>query len=146
MSLTSQLNALVTRIAEEIKNKVNLTDPRLTDNRTPTDGTVSYAKVSNTLKSRGSVSSMVDLSTNGIGAIILSSNTSFGFTGFQINKSYLLIITTNGFTPSWATAARHIPVEGNANFSSSGVYYVCLTCIDATPGSEKLLTTIMKGS
>jgi hypothetical protein len=121
-------------------------DSRLTNTRTPTDLTVDYAKVANNLKQKATVTSSVDLSANGIGAITLAANTSFTFTNFQLNKTYLLIITANGFTPSWAAAAKHVAVEGNGVFATTGVYYVSLTCIDATAGSEKLLTTIMKGA
>ncbi|MDP3683536.1 MAG: hypothetical protein Q8S01_06345 [Ignavibacteria bacterium] len=113
---------------------------------TPNDGAITYPKVANSLKSRATVTASVDLSANGIGAITLSANTAFSFSGFELNKSYLLIITANGFTPSWSAAAKHIPVTGNEAFGTSGVYYVNLTCIDATGASEKLLTTIMKGA
>lgn len=113
---------------------------------TPGNNTVSYSKVADSLKTRGTVTASVDLSAKGIGAITLSSNTAFTFSGFELNKSYLLIITANGFTPSWSAAAKHVAVEGNAAFATSGVFYVNLVCIDATGGSEKLLTTIMKGA
>ncbi|HCY41781.1 MAG TPA: hypothetical protein DHV48_10560 [Prolixibacteraceae bacterium] len=113
---------------------------------TPSDGSVSYAKVANTLKTRGTATSTIDLSANGIGAITLTGNTSFTFTGFELNKSYLLIVTANGFTPSFAAAAKHVLIEGNAALGTSGVFYINLLCIDATSGSEKLLTTIMKGA
>ena len=121
-------------------------DPKLTDNRTPADLSVTYGKLANALKSKTTASSTIDLSANSIGQVTLSGNISFTFTGFELNKSYLLIITPNGFTPSWAAAAKHVAVEGNATFATSGVFYVNLLCIDATSGSEKLLTTIMKGA
>jgi len=110
------------------------------------DGSVNYAKVANSLKTRATVTASVDLSVNGIGAITLTGNTAFSFSGFELNKSFLLIITPNGFTPSWAAAAKHVAVEGNATFGTSGVFYVNMLCIDATSGSEKLLTTVMKGA
>jgi hypothetical protein len=110
------------------------------------DASVSYAKVAAALTQKNTVTSSVDLSANGIGAITLSANTAFTFSGFQLNRSYLLVITANGFTPSWAVGARHIPVTGNESFGTTGVFYVNLTCIDATSGSEKLLTMIMKGA
>jgi hypothetical protein len=121
-------------------------DSRLTDARKPTDSSVTYGKVADALKTFATVTSSIDLSANGGGMITLTANTAFSFTGFELNKSYLLIITANGFTPSWANAAKHIPVTGNEAFATSGVFYVNLTCIDATSGSEKLLTTIMKGA
>lgn len=145
MSLASQISALATRIGQEMKLKVASSDSRLTDSRTPTDNSVNYAKVAAGLKAKTTVTSTVDLSGAGIGAITLSANTAFAFTGFELNKSYLLIITVNGFTPSWAAAAKHVAVSGNSAFATSGVFYVSLTCIDVTTGSEKLLTTIMKG-
>jgi len=121
-------------------------DSRLSDTRTPTDTSVTYTKVANALKTAATVTSTVDLSANGIGNITLSANTAFTFTGYELNKTYMLVITANGFTPSWAVGARHIPVTGNESFGTTGVYYVSLTCIDATASSEKLLTVIMKGS
>lgn len=125
---------------------VSPADPKLTDNRTPADLSVTYGKVANALKSKTTASSTIDLSANGIGAVTLSGNTSFTFTGFELNKSYLLIVTANGFTPSFSNGAKHVLVEGNASFGTSGVFYINLLCIDATSGSEKLLTTIMKGA
>ena len=121
-------------------------DGRLSDQRIPTNDSVDYSKVSSNLKARASVTSSVNLSVAGIGARTLTANTAFSFSGFELNKSYLLIITANGYTPSWANGARHVPVEGNATFGNSGVFYVSLTCIDATLGAEKLLTMIMKGA
>lgn len=113
---------------------------------TPNDGAITYAKVASNLKAKSTVTASVDLSANGIGAITLSANTAFSFSNFEMNKSFLLIITANGFTPSWSAAAKHVPVEGNSTLGTSGVFYVNLTCIDAINGSEKLLTTIMKGA
>jgi hypothetical protein len=121
-------------------------DSRLSDQRTPTDASVAYAKVAAGLKNAATVTGTVDLSAAAIGRITLTANTAFSFTGFELNKTYLLVITANGYTPSWASAAKHVPVDGNASFATSGVYYVSLTCIDATAGSEKLLTMIMKGA
>ncbi|HNX11616.1 MAG TPA: hypothetical protein PKH68_01380 [Paludibacteraceae bacterium] len=112
---------------------------------TLTDNSVTYAKIAAALKQKNAVTASVDLSANGIGEITLSTNTAFSFSNFELNKTYLLKITANGYTPSWSAAAKHVPVEGNATFGTSGVFYVSLTCIDATAGSEKLLTLIMKG-
>ena len=146
MSLAVRIAALATRIGQEMKLKVSTSDPRLSDVRTPSDASVAYAKVAATLKQKNTVTSSIDLSANGIGQITLTANTAFTFSGFELNKSYLLIITANGFTPSWAVGAKHVPVTGNEAFGTSGVFYVNLTCIDATSGNEKLVTMIMKGA
>jgi hypothetical protein len=146
MSLALRIAALATRIGQEMKLKVSTSDSRLSDLRTPTDTSVTYAKVATALKQKSTVTSSVDLSANGIGAITLAANTAFTFTNFQLNRSYLLVITSNGFTPSWAAGTRHVPVSGNESFGTTGVFYVNLTCIDSTSGSEKLLTMIMKGA
>lgn len=122
-----------------------ISDARFSDNRIPTDVSVSYAKVASALKAKAMVTSSINLSQAGIGAITLTANTAFSFSGYELNKSFLLIVTANGFTPSFATAARHVAVEGNATLGTSGVFYINLLCIDATAGSEKLLTTIAKG-
>jgi len=146
MSYAAQISALATRIGQEVKTKVSTSDARLSDSRTPTDSSVSYGKLANSLKTKVAVTASIDLLAAGIGEITLSANTAFAFTGFELNKTYLLIITANGFTPSWAAGAKHIPVSGNASLGTSGVFYIGLTCIDATSGNEKLLTTIMKGA
>lgn len=122
-----------------------LTDARFTDNRTPTDSSVGYTKVATPLKAKSVVTGSVNLAASGIGTITLTANTAFSFSNYELNKSFLLIVTANGFTPSFATAARHVAVEGNATLGTSGVFYINLLCIDATAGSEKLLTTIAKG-
>ena len=108
------------------------------------DNTFTYAKIYSDLKSKATVTANIDLSANGQGEITLSGNTAFAFTGYQLNKSYLLNIVTNGYTPSWANTAKHRAVEGNAPFGNSGTYIVLVTCTNATSGSEKLLTMIMK--
>ena len=108
------------------------------------DNSITYNKVGTALKSKNSVTSTIDLSASGIGEITLSANTAFTFTGFQLNKNYILKIVSNGFTPSWSTASKHINIKGNAEFTKSGTFYVTLTCVNATSGSEKLLTVIME--
>lgn len=112
----------------------------------PPNASITYAKLSSQLTSKATVTSTVDLSANGIGSRTLSANTAFTFTNFQLNKVYLLIITANGYTPSWAQSSKHVAVTGNETLGTSGVFYVTLTCIDDTSGSEKLLTMIMKGA
>lgn len=108
---------------------------------------ISHSQVNDSLKTFTVLANgNVDLSAYAGGKITLGANTAFSFTGFQLNKTYLLIITANGFTPSWADGTKHVPVDGNAQFDTASVFYVSLTCIDATPGSEKLLTAIMKGA
>ena len=147
-SLTGLVKGSAGKVAQAVAGTdyASPTDVRFTDQRTPVDNSVNYAKVANSLKTRGTVTASIDLSVNGIGAITMTGNTAFSFSGFELNKSFLLIITPNGFTPSWAAAAKHVAVEGNAAFATAGVFYVNLLCIDATTGSEKLLTTIMKGA
>ena len=103
---------------------------------------IDYANVDTKLKSKASVTATIDLAANGIGERTLIANTSFAFTNYELNKEYLLIITANGYTPSFASAARHIILAGSADFETTGVFYVSLRCIDATSGAEKLLTAI----
>jgi uncharacterized secreted protein with C-terminal beta-propeller domain len=140
-TLTASSTATATHVlTKDTDGNAKFMAPQIADN------SVNYAKVANSLKTRATVTASVDLSVNGIGAITMTGNTAFSFSGFELNKSFLLIITPNGFTPSWAAAAKHVAVEGNAAFATAGVFYVNLLCIDATTGSEKLLTTIMKGT
>lgn len=108
----------------------------------PYTGKIGYASIDDRLKTSATVTSNVDLSANGIGKTTLAANTSFTYTGYQLGKFYRHIITANGFTPSFATAARHVVIGDS--FGTTGTYYVGLECIDATPGAEVLLTTIMK--
>lgn len=111
---------------------------------TATDGSITHEKIANSLKQSATVTGSINLSANAIGKITLSSNTAFSFSNYQMNKNYLLIITANGFTASFADPSKHIFIEGNVPFETTGVFYVSITCIDNTVGSEKLLTTIMQ--
>ncbi len=107
---------------------------------------VAYTNVADTLKTYTVLANgAVDLSAYAGGKITLTANTAFTFSGFELNKTYLLTVTANGYTPSFSDGTKHVAVEGNAELGTSGVFYISLTCIDATAGSEKLLTMIMKG-
>lgn len=106
--------------------------------------TFDYDKIYADLKSKATVTANIDLSANGQGEITLSANTAFAFTGYQLNKTYLLTVASNGFLPSFANSAKHVFYVGNAPLSTSGVYDIILTCKNATSGSEKLGTVIMK--
>lgn len=110
------------------------------------DASVAYAKVANSLKSYATLSSgtNIDLSANLGGKITLAANTAFSFINYQEGKSYELIITANGFTPSWANGSKHKGVTGNETFGTTGVFKTILTCENATSGSEILRTLIMK--
>jgi hypothetical protein len=105
---------------------------------------IQYADVNSKLKSKSTVTSTVNLSASGIGEITLAANTAFVFSSYELNKEYLLIITPNGFIPSFLTAARHIMLDGSAEFDDATTVYVSLRCIDATASAEKLLTVIGK--
>lgn len=106
------------------------------------DFLIGYDRVDDELKTKATVTATVDLSANGIGEITLSANTSFAFTNYKLNKEYLLQITANGFTPSFAITARHIIMAGSAVFGTTGIFYVSLRCIDITTSAEKLQTMI----
>jgi len=109
------------------------------------DNFVTYAKIAPSVKTLTTLANgSVDLAAYGGGKITLSANTAFSFSNFQLNKSYYLEITANGYLASWANSAKHDGVDGNGTFSTSGVYAVTLLCTNATSGSEKLLTVIMK--
>ncbi len=118
-------------------------DTRFSDQRTPTDGSVTYDKVASTLTGIVAVNNTIDLSAGGIGEITLSENTAFSFTNFKLNKSYILIIDPNGYLPSLNDPTKHIIANGSIEFDDSTVVYVSLVCIKATEGSEKLLTSII---
>ena len=143
-ALGNDANFAVT-MTNALAGKASNADARFADARTPTDLSVTYGKVANSLKIKVTVASAIDLSAAGIGAITLAANTAFTFSGFELNRSYLLKVTANGFTPSFATISKHEFIDGNADLGNAGIFYIFLTCIDATPGSEKLLTGISKG-
>lgn len=108
---------------------------------------ISWGNINGTLVNYAALASgSVNLSTNAGGKITLSAATAFSFSGFQLNKTYLLIVTANGFLPSFSAPAKHVIIDGSAEFITTGTYYISLTCIDSTAGAEKLLTTIMKGT
>jgi hypothetical protein len=109
-----------------------------------TANSIDYSKIGTDLKQKVTATASIDLSTAGIGEISLTEDTAFTFTGFQLNKSYLLKIVTNNYTYSFADRTKHVFVGGNVTIEKYDEYYINLTCIDATPGSEVLLTTIMK--
>ena len=121
---------------------VRVDSARLADN--VADSSITYSKLGLDLKQKAIVTSSVNLSTAGIGEISLTEDTAFTFTGFQLNKSYLLKIVTNNYTYSFSDRTKHVFVGGNVTIEMYDEYYINLTCIDATPGSEVLLTTIMK--
>ena len=135
------LRAAGDKINTNLSNLNN--DARFTDQRTPTDASVTYEKVASSLVGRTTVNSAIDLSANSIGSIVLSEDTSFSFTNYKLSKSYILIITPNGFLPSFATPARHIIADGSVAFDTATTVYVSMVCIDDTEGSEKLLTSII---
>jgi hypothetical protein len=105
---------------------------------------VVYENLNSRLKGKDVVTDTVDLSANGIGTITLAADTAFAFTGFELNKTYLLVVDPDGFTPSFDDATKHIIVEGSVEFDDTTKVYISLTCIDDTSGSEKLLTSIVK--
>ena len=148
MSLTSRISSLATRIATEVKVKVSNTDSRLSDARTPTDASVTYAKVADDLVGRATDNDGAwDFSTKGIiDAAFSSGSTSVSFPNLQANKvlKVKLVITNSAtFTlPSSCTL-----LDGSAEASgNNGIYYIYFDCWNASSGSEEILVSITKAA
>lgn len=92
MSLVSQIAALATRIAIEIKGKVNSNDSRLSDARTPTDNSVTYAKVAAEYKGRIAMPALnVDWAAGQVFTKTITANSTITFSNLRIGVKDLEI-------------------------------------------------------
>ena len=140
MSLIVQINLLATRIATEVKAKVSSSDSRLSDNRSPTDGSVSYAKLATSLTSRQAVStSEIDWSLGGVYTKTLGSATTFTFSNLQLNKTITLVISGN-YTITLPSYCKRI----SGTYDGSALNYIQMHCSNAGSGSEEVWFTISK--
>jgi hypothetical protein len=120
-------------------------DSRLSDNRTPTDTSVSYAKVASDLTDRATDNDgSWDFNANGIIDAAISSNTTVSFSNLKQNKVLKIkIVITNSAEitlPSYCTI-----LEGSAEASgNNGTYFLYFDCWKDTSGSEEVLVTISK--
>lgn len=103
------------------------------------DNSVTYNKLSTEFKRKSTVTSSVDLSADAIGTISLSANTTFTFSNLKVNKTYTLIIDTNGFTPTFPSYCS--PTTGSLEILGDYIYYIDFRCFNATTSSEDVLYT-----
>ena len=115
-------------------------DSRLSDARTPTDNSVTYAKLNSTLTSRQAlVSGALDWSLGGVYTRSLTANTTFTFSNLQLNKTITLVLSGN-YTITLPTYCKRI----SGSYDGSTANYIQLHCTNATGGSEEVWFTISK--
>lgn len=119
-------------------------DSRLSDTRIPTDSSVTYAKIDETLTQRATDNDGAwDFSANGIvDAAFSSGATTVSFTNLQLNKVLKVkLVITNSAT--FTLPAYCIVQDGSAAASgTNGTYYLYFDCWNATTSSEEVLVTI----
>ena len=112
-------------------------DSRLSDNRTPVDSSVSYAKVGSDLKSKQAVSAAdIDWSSGGLFTKTLTADTTFTFSNLQLNKTVTLIVSGD-FVITWPSYvdADHL-ISGEYDGTANN--YIQIHCTNATSGSEEV--------
>ena len=115
-------------------------DSRLSDARTPTDNSVTYAKLNSTLTSRQAlVSGALDWSLGGVYTRSLTANTTFTFSNLQLNKTITLVLSGK-YTITLPTYCKRI----SGSYDGSTANYIQLHCTNATGGSEEVWFTISK--
>ena len=118
-------------------------DSRLSDARTPTDASVTYAKVGAELKQRSTDNDGAwDFSSSGIIEAAISNNTTVSFSNLQQNKTLRVrIVLTNSATitlPSYCTV-----LEGTAEASGNNcTWYFYFDCWNDSSGNEEVLVSI----
>lgn len=113
-------------------------DSRLSDNRTPTDNSVSYAKVASDLKGSSAISgTSIDWSSAGIRTKTLSGATTFTFSNLQKNKVITLEISGD-YTISWPSYCKKI----SGDYDGTVTNYIQLHCTNSGSGTEAVWYTI----
>ena len=113
-------------------------DGRLTDQRTPSDNSVSYPKIGDSLVSRQSIAaSAIDWATGGIFTKTLTGATTFTFSNVQLNKVITLLVS-GAYAFSLPISAAYI--QGTANTAKTNK--IQIHCTNATPGSEEYWAVI----
>lgn len=115
-------------------------DSRLSDTRTPSDISVTYAKLASGLTSRQSVSSTsIDWSAGGLFTKTIAGNTTFTFSNLQLNKTITLVLSGN-FTVTLPAYCKKI----SGTYDGSAINYIQFHCTNSTGGSEEVWYTISK--
>jgi hypothetical protein len=112
-------------------------DSRLSDTRTPTDSSVTYAKIAGSLKDRvAEAGTAIDWDDGQIHTKTLTANTTFSFNNLREGKVISLILTGN-YTITW-------PGYMDADHLISGEYdgttenYIQIHCTNDASGSEEV--------
>jgi len=109
-------------------NVVKNNDSRLSDARTPTNTSVSYAKIANDLKSSSVISaSAIDWSAAGVFTKTLTANTTFTFSNLQLNKVITLVLSGN-YTVTMPSGVKVISGE----YDGSTTNYIQLHCTNTS--------------
>ncbi len=120
-------------------------DSRLSDARTPTDSSVTYAKVASSLTGRATYTSgSIDFSTNGILDAAFSSNKgTLSFSNLQANKVLKMkLVITNSAT--FSLPAGFTLLDGSVAASgTNGTYFLYFDCWSTSP---EVLVTITKAA
>jgi len=113
-------------------------DSRLTDNRTPTDNSTTYAKIATDLKSSAAISAAnIDWSSAGVFTKTLTAAITFTFSNLQLNK-VITVVLTGDFT---VTLPAYVKVV-------SGIYdgtvsnYIQFHCTNAGSTTEQVWCVI----
>lgn len=115
-------------------------DSRLSDARTPTDNSVTYAKLNTTLTSRQAVAaSAIDWSLGGVYTKTLTGTTTFTFSNLQLNKVITLVVSGN-YTLNLPAYCKKI----SGTYAGTTTNYIQFHCTNATGGSEEVWYTISK--
>lgn len=109
-------------------------DARLSDNRTPTDASVSYPKLASDLVARSSVAaSDIDWNAGGVFTKTMTGDTTFTFSNLRLNKVVTLILTGD-FTITLPSYCKRIEGE----YSGAVSNYIQFHCVNAASGSEEV--------
>jgi len=115
-------------------------DSRLSNERTPTNGSVTYAKIATDLTSRQAVSaSDINWAAGGVFTKTLSAATTFTFSNLQLNKVITLVASGN-FTITLPAYCKRISGE----YDGSTTNYIQFHCTNNASGSEEVWYTISK--
>ena len=113
-------------------------DSRLSNERTPSNGSVTYAKIATDLTSRQAVSaSDINWATGGVYTKTLTAATTFTFSNLQLNK-VITFVASGNFTITLPAYCKRISGE----YDGSTTNYIQFHCTNNASGSEEVWYTI----
>lgn len=114
-------------------------DSRFSDQRTPTDGSVTYQKIGTEFKYDLQLSgSHIDWSTGFYCEVTLTANTTFTFANLQKGKT-IIIRMTGAFTPTFPGSCELV---NSGSYNGTKFNYLVLTCVNSV--TPKVLMSINK--